>query len=272
MKVFASMLQQHSKWLMSSEQFRITYSPEKTKTAVLVEPRPHPYLRAVVDNVMHALGPKWNLHIFTSTHNEAWLKTAMEPHAYAMEMFALPNLTREQYSELLMMPSFWERIRTEDILIFQTDCIAFRPWDPAFEIYDYAGANYVNPAHTLHEVGGIQGGLSFRKRSAMLDCLDRVTQDRINDFRSRCGLPPISKEGMAEDVFFTHACAILQKKIPPVPLRRHIAVEAEFFPTPFAFHGWQHPYFNASQVRELLETSPFFQVFTNVPGQSMQTS
>lgn len=257
---YAKMLIMQSRWL-AFEGFKIHYSPEKVKTAVLVEPRPHPMLRAVVDNMMNALGPEWNLHIFTSVHNKEWLTKVMEPHEYMVNTFKLENLTREQYSELLMTASFWKLIHTEDILIFQTDCIAFRNWDSAFESYDYLGANYYNSAHTLPGVGGVQGGLSFRKKSMMLRCIEEISVDKIHEFREHHNLSAIPKKEMAEDVYFTHAVAILRGRLLDPCMRHYMAIEAEYFSMPFAFHGWQHPYFNASQTQELFQRSSFFRKF-----------
>jgi hypothetical protein len=257
---FTYMLKQQSRWL-TLRDFKITYSSEKTKTAVMVEPRPHPMLRAVVDNIMHALGPEWNLHIFTSVKNKEWLTKTMEPHEYMVNTFNMENITREQYSELLMTPSFWKLIHTESILIFQTDCIAFRPWDPMFEQYDYIGANYYHPMHILPCIGGIQGGLSYRKKSAMLRCLEEVPRKTINDFRNQHGLEPISFDGIAEDVYFTHACAMLNMRLMDAPMRHYFAIEADYFFIPFGFHGWQHPYFTKDQNHELIKRSLFFRKF-----------
>lgn len=256
--IYAVYLKLQSKWL-AMEGFKVTYSPDKTKTAVIVEPRPHPMMRAVVDNIMSSLGPAWNLHIFTSSQNKEWLAKELEPHEYMVNVFNMPNITREQYSELLMTASFWKLIRTEDILIFQTDCIAFRMWDPSFEVYDYVGANYYHPQHILGSCGGIQGGLSFRKKSAMLECLEKITPDTINQFRKEKNLLPIT--AMAEDVYYTHACALLHKNTMDAPLRHYFAIEAEYFLYPYGFHGWQHPYFSVSQTQELLKGSPFFRKF-----------
>jgi hypothetical protein len=257
---FATMLKKQSRWL-ALEGFKIHYSPEKTKTAVIVEPRPHPMLRPVVDNILHALGPEWNLHIFTSIKNKEWLTKTLDPHEYMVNTFNMENITREQYSSLLRTAGFWKLIHTESILIFQTDCIAFRPWDTAFEAYDYVGANYYQPLHTVPVLGGIQGGLSFRKKSFMLRCIEDCPIERIQHYRQEHGLEKIQMEDIAEDVYFTHACAILGAQCMDVGMRHYMAIEAEYFSMPFAFHGWNHPYFNEHQRIELLKRSPFFRKF-----------
>lgn len=258
--LFEHVLKKQSKWLQLND-FKITYSPTKTKTAVIVEPRPHPMMRPVVDNIMHALGPEWNLHIFTSVHNKEWLTKIMDPHEYMVNTFNMENITREQYSELLMTPSFWKLIHTDSILIFQTDCIAFQYWDSAFEYYHYVGANYYHPTHILPGIGGIQGGLSYRKKSMMLNCLERVPRVSINDFRHQHGLEPILLDGIAEDVYFTHACAMLNARLLEPNMRHYVSIEADYFSIPFGFHGWNHPYFTKEQNVELIKRSPFFRKF-----------
>jgi hypothetical protein len=248
-------LTQHARWL-DAGGFKFHYDPCRERTAVIVEPRRHDMLRAVVANVMSFLGDDWNLHVFTAAENKDWLRDTLAPYEFSVNYLNLPNLTRDQYSELLMTPAFWETLKTEHVLIFQTDVMVFRPWNPVFEEYDYVGANYYHPDHVcpggsggLEKVGGIQGGLSYRKRSAMLACLSAITAADVVQYRK--GLPALP-EPMVEDIYFTHACAMLQKALPSPAFRHFFSIEAVFYPTPFGFHGWNRPYFTEAECRELL--------------------
>ena len=213
-------------------------------------------LRAVVENVLFYLGEEWNLHLFTAEANKDWLRETLAPHKYTVHYLSLENLTRDQYSALLMTPAFWEVLPTEHILIFQTDVMVFRHWNRWFERFDYLGANYYHPDHTVNaEVGGIQGGLSYRKRSAMLACLSAITEGDVVQYRSQHGLPALPMP-MVEDIYFTHACAMLGKKLPSIESRAFFSIEAAFYPTPFGLHGWNRPYFTEAEYRELLMGSP----------------
>ena len=235
---------------LDTQGFRINHDPSRTRVAVIVEPREHPFLRAVVQNVMSFLGPSWNLHIFTSDERKSWLVNELSPHEYQVHYLHCANMTPQQYSELLLSPPFWNVIREENVLIFQTDCIVFRTLEEHFLDCDYVGGNFFNSKHTAPVVGGIQGGLSLRKRSAMLDCLSKVSIDDMNRHRTQHGYVDIQEP--PEDVYFTHACEILKKNVMEVSSRRTFAIEAEFFDAPFGFHGWVHPYFSLEQSRQMI--------------------
>lgn len=256
---FETVLNRQSEGLKKKE-FVVTFDPTRERTAVIVEPRRHPMLRAVVDNVMYFLGGTWNLHVFTASENREWLKETLAPHHYQVSYLNLANLTREQYSQLLMTVGFWETIATEHVLVFQTDVIVFREWNPLFELYDYVGANYYHPDDVFppvyygEPVGGIQGGLSYRKKSAMIQCLREVSEDDVNAYR-RAHSSVTLKKPMVEDVYFTHATAILRKKLPPILLRPIFGIEAVYYATPFGFHGWNRPYFSEEDSRELAMAS-----------------
>lgn len=254
MQLYKRVLKGHSDFLRA-QHYQIRYRPYRTKTAVIVEPRPHEMLRPVVDNVMHFLGSEWNLHVFTSKAQEEWLAKELNPHQYTFTLLENDNLTREQYSSLLRMPTFWEAIPTEHIMIFQTDCIAFRPYEPHWEEYAYVGANYYHPDHLSIKNGGIQGGFSLRRKSAMLECLANVTDEDIQAYREKHQKRPLTEAELAEDVYFTYACEMLNLKMPPPTIRHYFSIEAQYYKTPFGFHGWQHPYFYESANKAILMCS-----------------
>jgi hypothetical protein len=267
-----SLLFAQANWLKATG-FKLDFDPTRERTAVIVEPRSHPMLRAVVDNMMNALGSGWNLMVFTAATNQDWLRESLAPHDYAVKYLSLANLTIAQYSQLLMTPEFWEAIPTEHILIFQTDTLALRPWNPLFEEYDYLGGNYFHPADTLdlNGIGGIQGGLSYRKRSAMIACLRAITEADVVAYRCQRGLPETRvRSPMAEDVYFTHATAMLNKHLPSVRFRPLFSLEAEYYDAPFGLHGWNHPYFTDEQRHRLCWESPILRPFLLLLNSTMK--
>jgi hypothetical protein len=227
------------------------------RVAVIVEPRRHHMLAKVIRNFMYHLGENWNLHIFTSIPNVEWIKKQLKGSSYRITPIDKDNLTTAEYSTLLMDVSFWEMIPEENILIFQTDCILFRQgidtWIDEKEYnFDYVGANYYNTDHILPDIGGVQGGLSLRKKSAMIECIKCVTVPDVNIYREHLKLKPIGDVVMAEDVFFTHACAILKKRIPTIEKRREFSIEADYYPDTLGHHGLKCSYLTAEQQKELL--------------------
>jgi hypothetical protein len=240
--------------------------------AVIVEPRRHPALRAVVANHRAMLPPAWPIRLWTSHGNVAHALAELRGIPGPLEVRALAagvaDLTQLSYSELLMSSGFWESQKEPWILIFQTDCVMFRPLAGAelarWQRYDYVGANYYNAAEVAPGgVGGVQGGFSLRRRDAMLECLARVRWDDVDAWRAAGGgaavgaAPPIAESRRFEDIYYTHACAIIGAALPPPSERGEFSVEAERpapapAPPPIAHHGWNRPYFSDAQARELL--------------------
>ena len=234
--------------------------------AVIVEPRRHPALRAVVANHRAMLPSHWPIRLWTSTANVAWAFTELRGIPGPLEVYELAggvaDLDQLSYSELLMSSDFWESQKEPWILIFQTDCVMFRPLAgvelASWQKYDYVGANYYNPAEVAPAgIGGVQGGFSLRRRETMLDCLARVRWDDVNRWRAAAAVPPIAESRRFEDIYYTHACAIIGATLPPASVRGEFSVEAEWpasppTPLPIAHHGWNRPYFSDAQARALV--------------------
>lgn len=251
--------------LLDRQGFRVTHDPNRVRTAVIVEPRRHPYLRAVVQNVMSALGGLWNLHVFGSVEHEAWLRRELRPHEFRVTLLndTSGSINQLQYSDLLRREQFWERIGTELVLVFQSDTLLLRPPEPHWERYAYAGANYFNRSLLAPASGGVQGGLSLRRRSAMLDCLRRAPLGHVNTYRAAKGQPPVPEEDLLrlEDVYYSHAAEMLGHSMPPPAFRHYFSIETDYHPAPFGLHGWNKPYFTPPQYAELVRSSPALRPF-----------
>ena len=244
------------KLLVSQEQ-KFHNRQSNNRVAVIVEPRRHHMLAKVIRNFMYHLGENWNLHIFTSADNINWIKNQLPMSSFRITPIDRENLSTTEYSALLMDLNFWQMIPEEYILIFQTDCILFRngmdTWiDNDDHNFDYVGANYYNPIHTIPDIGGIQGGLSLRKKSVMIECINNITKTIINNYRISNGLTSIHDVILAEDVFFTHACFILKKRLPTIEKRREFSIEADYHPSTLGHHGLKCSYLTAKQQKELL--------------------
>jgi hypothetical protein len=134
----------------------------------------------------------------------------------------------------------------------------FKPITDAWLTYDYVGANYYHPQNTAPLIGGIQGGYSLRKRDAMIDCITNAHITDIQKYRVCYGKHPNAyHNGMlfVEDVFFTHACEMLKKKVPPQEMRSKFSIEAEFDIDAIAHHGTQHEYFTVDQMNAIVQKS-----------------
>lgn len=254
---FTDVLKKQQAKLAATENWSFNYCSARKKVAVIVEPRRHDMLAAVCANVMWYLGAEgagWNLHIFTGRGGGAWVQdTVLRPLRSTANVTELDvdNLLPSNYSALLMSRAFWEAIAEPHVLIFQTDCILLRGGIENYVDYDYAGANYFNPRDLAPKIGGIQGGFSIRSRACMLECIERVSEESVNQYRQSLGYRALSLP-MAEDVFFTHACEILNKRVLPPAARRYFSIEAEWYHAPIAFHGWVHDYFDHERNKKLV--------------------
>lgn len=203
------------------------------------------------------------------------------------------NLSIDNYNKILLDINFWNSIPEpyENILIFQSDCIMYTMFNDYWLNYDYAGANYdysiinINDNETNKRFyvnnksifsGGINGGFSIRKRKAMIECIENVSWGYIQNYRQELFnllklkeieideknkftlLTPINILVKNEDVFFTHACEILRKKIPDVIHRHLLAIETSYCNNTTVYHGWNKNYHTYDKAIHLLSLSPLF--------------
>jgi hypothetical protein len=156
-----------------------------------------------------------------------------------------------------MDPELWENVPGETAIIFQRDCIMFRDFSEHFLLYDYAGSNYLSNLAPLF--GGINGGFSIRKPATMLECLRTVTWEEIDEYRNtRTHFENIPLLNRYEDVFFTHACEILCKKVPDIYSRTFLCIENDFNPQASVHHGWNKGYIAVNNLVYMLNSSPLF--------------
>lgn len=190
-----------------------TIIPKTTdKIMVIIEPRRHHLLEAVLRNFAFYLAPKgWGLMIFHGTDNEEYLKNIIKYWDYVhLVNMGVANLSIRDYNMMLTSVEFWERIPSEHILIFQTDTFIRNNNIDEFIGYDYVGA----PWEWLNRCGN--GGLSLRRKSAMISAIKRVQYNGVN-----------------EDVYFSLDCGL---NIPSFEVGKRFSVESVLYDNPFGFH------------------------------------
>ena len=165
---------------------------------VIVEPREHPDLEAVLRNVRERAPARASMVVCHGTRNGAFARRAARGLART-SFVELPhaNLTPDQYNELFKTEAFWEGIPGEHVLVFQTDAALCA--NSPYALRDFKDYAYVGCSYGTGEVGkdaawgpessfyGV-GGLSMRRRSAMLACIR--------------GMPPV-RASFPEDAFFS---------------------------------------------------------------------
>lgn len=257
--------------LLSIDKTKFKYKSIKSinsvndKLAVIIDPRYDDLMLSVIHNFMSHLNPRgWNLLVIThSSHRERVKRDIpgcgfMAISSEFLDAGHKPNMSIENYNRMLMDPELWRSLPAENILIFQTDCYMYKMFDEAHYLsYDYVGANWFNPADVSPRYGGINGGCSLRSRQCMLDCLELISWRTIENVRKNqkktYEIQINEKVGkMNEDVFFTSACEILNKKVVPIEERPKFAIEAEFCKDACFYHGWNKGYQTDAQSALML--------------------
>lgn len=121
----------------------------------------------------------------------------------------------EQYNKLLTSREFWEEIEEENILIIQHDSALLRRGIEEFYKFDYIGA----PIKWL-EFPAMNGGLSFRHKSAMLKVIDSVKYNREN-----------------EDLYFCRGLSDLKLNLPTFEEAKKFSCETIFNYGSLGYHA-----------------------------------
>jgi hypothetical protein len=206
------------------------------------------------------------------------------------------NISIDNYNKILLDINFWKSIseRYENISIFQSDCIMYTMFNDYWLNYDYAGANYDYSIIVDNNIkktfyinnksifsGGINGGFSIRKRKTMIECIENISWGYIQNYRQELFnilkiseffvdettnnkiLSPINIFIKNEDIFFTHACEILRKKMPDSIHRHLLAIETSYCNNTCVYHGWNKNYHSYEKAIHLLSSSPLFSKYVD---------
>lgn len=236
--------------------------------AVIIEPRKHEYLLGVIKNVMTKLDKTWNLHIFGSDLNEQYLKENLQGN-FIFTNLKINNLDQKTYSLLLLSQTFWSSIKEENILIFQTDSFIVNEKYEIPKEYAFLGASYnygklvnlgyidvVAPPNYNYS---INGGFSFRKKKAMIECIQKVSNQDIFEFRKKYQLnTKIFKNNfiLQEDVFFNHALLLLNYELPSIETCNSFCSQQYKNYDSFGIHAFNQSCWNFNE-KDLLE---FFKI------------
>ena len=156
-------------------------------TAIIVEPRCHKALKFVLHNFYKNLSNEWNIILFHGNQNEQFSRNIINEFSNKnrinMINLNVDNLTISQYNNLFINDkSFYDKIPTETFLVFQTDTMIFpryKNYINLFLKYDYVGAPWPHTPRNNQNVGN--GGLSLRKKSKMLEIMDKDPNKNCNE-------------------------------------------------------------------------------------------
>jgi hypothetical protein len=182
------------------------YKKVQGRAMVIVEPRKHKMLKYVCENFDKNMCKSWDLYVFHGkSHGDHAREAVKEIEGRKIYLIPLEkdNFTAHDYNILFKNLDFWDQVKAEDILVFQTDavlCPASKYKIKDFMHFDYIGCgSYDGAIGNSNEVWGKDqsknnsfygiGGLSFRKNSFQKQCIRKH---------------PNIKLTYPEDVFFSN--------------------------------------------------------------------
>jgi hypothetical protein len=197
---------------------------ESDKTALIIEFRNEMFLLHVIRLFLYHLAPKgFRFLLLHGSKNRDLVKTFIEPLGVEARELPYDNLTPTQYTNLLKQKSFWESIPGEHILLYELDTYIRHGNIEPFLEYDYVGAPWepiMCPwSNSKSRVGN--GGLSLRRKSALLRCLDTY--------------PPEDCPYRNDDRYFSEYCED-SMYLPSTEIARSFSVETWEHPDPLGFH------------------------------------
>jgi len=168
--------------ILESEVFNGTIT---TKAAIIIETRFRTNLIPLILHFGSVLGPTWPIIIYTSAESVGQFSASAALGRYlksgAIQVRTLPQTVlftnSDSVNQFMTTPWLWENLApAEHVLIFQSDSMlcanAARSVDDYFD-YDFVGAPIAKDLGNEYN-----GGLSLRKRSAILNVLDKWDWER----------------------------------------------------------------------------------------------
>ena len=217
--IFDILKQKYSKILQDCYR---NYNPPlngKEKGLVLIiERRIHENLQFVLHNAATAC-PDWRIIIICSDISKEYCEFIAEGKAVVIPLFK-GNPSRleaiNEYNKLLTDPNFYKVFPSENLLIMQTDSYFRKNLPDTILKYDYVGAPF------SWDKENMGGGLTFRKRSAMINICSKF---KLGD-------------NISEDTFISKGIHELNYSMPSYFEAIPIFGESCIYEEPVAVHQW----------------------------------
>uniref|UniRef100_A0A6C0AN10 DUF5672 domain-containing protein n=1 Tax=viral metagenome TaxID=1070528 RepID=A0A6C0AN10_9ZZZZ len=234
-----------------------------SKALVIVEPRKHEHLQYVCENFDKNMCKSWDLYVFHGKSASAFAQAATAG-IKGRRVYLIPlntdSLDGDGYNALFKSLEFWEQVKAENILVFQTDAVLcsaseFKVKD--FMKYDYIGCgSYAGAIGNKKDIWGKEyskgnsfygiGGLSFRKNSFQKQCIRKY--------------PGIAAD-YPEDVFFSNCVEESSNKPESAEVLANFCTQDSFLKRSFGAHNtWymkkedREPFYAFCPAARILET------------------
>jgi hypothetical protein len=209
--------------------FNMCYNVEHykdKKKIVVIEPRDHPDLLNLINNIIDNKPEDWDIQIFVGKSMDISKLPKIDKNNNKIIYTKLNsnNLYPHQYNNLFKSINFWNKIDAEYIQIMQTDSALCK--NSKFKLDDFIKFPYIGcsswlnawstPAHNIYDKNTVSclgvGGFSMRKKSVMLECINESTKKlftgNVNELTEKDAIMG------GEDFFFSRCIAEKGLKIP----------------------------------------------------------
>ena len=181
----------------------------KTKLAIIIETRCHYRLVPTIVNVLSFLDDEYDLLFIGSVLSFYYVKTNLPDLEFYSEILEDHEILWTQYSEILTSKSLFEKYNYENIFIFQTNSLLFKPLPQYIYDFDYIGpCDYmISNDDDIHII--YHGGISFRKRSFILKCLNTYSHEDITKKRKELNMYTSDEHDIYPECFYYSQCLSL---------------------------------------------------------------
>ena len=161
-RLFKNYCIQNTSWLERQPLSKINFN--KKKETVLIEFRELPHLYFILRNTIRVLGSSWSHTIICGNKNYNFIMRIVKKINRNIRVIKIDknNLTRMEYSLMLLTSDFYEQFSGDYLLIYQEDTIIFRDIPDKYFIYEFVGAPLPNNGKAFN------GGFSLRNKNKMI--------------------------------------------------------------------------------------------------------
>jgi hypothetical protein len=210
------------KYLSHLKSWWLSYRVPKIsdKSIVIVERRIHPNLEFILYNAAY-YARDWAITIVCSDINIEYIRSLLGPNIDSVKLIQMfegnpsPAIGKNEYNYLLQSSGFYEAMPSENLLMMEMDTYLRKMVPSEILNYDYVAAPYG------WDTSSSGGGLSFRKRSAML---------------TLCSNYPNLYH--AQDIYALKGMQSLGYMIPPYKEGVKYFCESCLYEDPVGFHQW----------------------------------
>ena len=185
---------------------------------IIVERRIHENLQFVLHNAATA-APDWRIIIICSDINKKYCELIAESKAIVIDVFKgnpSRNQGRKEVDWLLKNSKFYESFSSENLLFMEVDSYLRKNIPDSLMNYDFVGSPF------SWDKDNMGGGLTFRKRNAMIDICKRFN----------------APDNFTQDVFISKGIQKLNYKMPSYFEAIQYFTESTIFEEPVGVHQW----------------------------------